>query len=211
MPWGCVHTRSWGPAVAVCVPAADEYGCLPHFPARTRSRTPHPPRHAPVCAAPRPPIHPQEVILYTTISGTIGALYPVLSKDDGEFLGSLELFLRADETLSLVGRDHVSFRSYFAPVKVRNRSGLDAGGRGARGRAVFSRARPSQIALSSSPGPHSRRPPSPARPSQNIVDGDLCETYGGLSAARQKAIAGDLDRSPQDVLKKLEDVRAKVM
>ena len=129
MPWGCVHTRSWGPAVAVCVPAADEYGCLPHFPARTRSRTPHPPRHAPVCAAPRPPIHPQEVILYTTISGTIGALYPVLSKDDGEFLGSLELFLRADETLSLVGRDHVSFRSYFAPVKVRSSSGSDGGGR----------------------------------------------------------------------------------
>lgn len=64
--------------------------------------------------------------MYTTISGTVGALYPVLSKDDGDFLGSLELFLRADETLSLVGRDHVSFRSYFAPVKVR--IGGDGGG-----------------------------------------------------------------------------------
>ena len=84
---------------------------------------------------------------------------------------------------------------------------------GGDGRAwvVSARARPPQNARSSLPDPHSRRPPSPARPSQNIVDGDLCETYGGLSAARQKAIAGDLDRTPQDVLKKLEDVRAKVM
>ena len=48
-------------------------------------------------------------------------------------------------------------------------------------------------------------------PVKDVVDGDLCEAFGGLPAARQKAIAGDLDRTPQDVWKKLEDTRNKIL
>lgn len=66
-------------------------------------------------------------------------------------------------------------------------------------------------ATTSTPHP-TRHPTHPALSSlQNVVDGDLCETFASLSAARQKAVAGDLDRTPQDVLKKLEDVRNKVL
>ena len=46
---------------------------------------------------------------------------------------------------------------------------------------------------------------------QDVIDGDLCECFGGLPAARQKAIASELDRTPQDVMKKLEDTRNKVL
>ena len=47
--------------------------------------------------------------------------------------------------------------------------------------------------------------------SQDVIDGDLCETFASLPLARQKALAEDLDRSPHEVLKKLEDVRYKML
>ena len=59
----------------------------------------------------------QECLLYSTIHGAIGALLPFASKDDVDFFTHLELFMRA-EGLSPVGREHVSFRSSFVPVKV---------------------------------------------------------------------------------------------
>lgn len=43
------------------------------------------------------------------------------------------------------------------------------------------------------------------------MDGDLCEAYAALPLARQKAIAGDLERTPADVLRKLEETRNKLM
>jgi splicing factor 3B subunit 3 len=45
---------------------------------------------------------------------------------------------------------------------------------------------------------------------QHVVDGDLCETFARLPFDRQKALAGDLDRVPTEVLKKLEDARSKI-
>jgi splicing factor 3B subunit 3 len=62
------------------------------------------------------------------------------------------------EPVSLVGRDHLSYRSYYAPVK-------------------------------------------------SVIDGDLCEAFASLPYGRQQAIAGDLDKSVGDVLKKLEGLR----
>jgi splicing factor 3B subunit 3 len=62
------------------------------------------------------------------------------------------------EAISLVGRDHLSYRSYYAPVKA-------------------------------------------------VTDGDLCEAFATLPYPRQQAIAGDLDKSVGDVLKKLESLR----
>jgi splicing factor 3B subunit 3 len=48
-------------------------------------------------------------------------------------------------------------------------------------------------------------------PTQDIVDGDLCEAFASLPAARQKAIAADLERAPADVLRRLEETRNKLL
>jgi splicing factor 3B subunit 3 len=44
-----------------------------------------------------------------------------------------------------------------------------------------------------------------------VVDGDLCEQYPQLSADKQRAVAEELDRTPGEVLKKLEDIRNKLV
>ena len=62
----------------------------------------------------------------------------------------------------MTGRDHMSFRSYFAPVK-------------------------------------------------EVADGELCELFSSLSPEAQRTIAADLDRSPGEVLKKLEDTRNRLL
>ena len=48
-------------------------------------------------------------------------------------------------------------------------------------------------------------------PVRHVVDGDLCEQYAALPADKQRSIAAELDRTPGEVLKKLEDVRNKVL
>ena len=47
-------------------------------------------------------------------------------------------------------------------------------------------------------------------PCKDVVDGDLCEQYAALDAATQRNIAEDMDRTPSEIPKKLEDLRAKV-
>lgn len=45
-----------------------------------------------------------------------------------------------------------------------------------------------------------------------MIDGDLCDVFATLPAARQRAIAADLDRAgPHEVLKKLDDARNRVL
>jgi splicing factor 3B subunit 3 len=44
---------------------------------------------------------------------------------------------------------------------------------------------------------------------QNVLDGDLCEQFNSIDAAKQKSIADDLDRTPSEVSKKLEDIRTR--
>lgn len=48
-------------------------------------------------------------------------------------------------------------------------------------------------------------------PVKGCVDGDLCAQYSALPAAKQRAIAEQLDRTPGEVLKKLEDIRNKIL
>eukprot|EP01016_Furgasonia_blochmanni_P023672 TRINITY_DN2553_c0_g1_i10.p1 TRINITY_DN2553_c0_g1~~TRINITY_DN2553_c0_g1_i10.p1 ORF type:complete len:405 (-),score=160.43 TRINITY_DN2553_c0_g1_i10:62-1216(-) len=57
-----------------------------------------------------------EVILYGTSMGGIGAFYPFETKEDVDFFLHLEMYLRI-EALPLCGRDHMMYRSFFAPVK----------------------------------------------------------------------------------------------
>ncbi len=99
----------------------------------------------------------KDVLVYTCLGGTIGVLVPFISKEDVDTISTLEMHLR-QENLSLVGRDHLSYRSYYAPVK-------------------------------------------------GIVDGDLCETFGLLPPNRQAAIAEELDRTPAEINKKLDQLR----
>lgn len=57
-----------------------------------------------------------ECILYTTLSGSIGALIPLESKEDFEFFQTLEMHLRSEEP-PLCGRDHLAFSSSYFPIK----------------------------------------------------------------------------------------------
>lgn len=99
----------------------------------------------------------REVLLYTCLHGTIGILVPFTSKEDVDFISTLEQHMRTEQG-SLVGRDHLSWRGYYTPVKA-------------------------------------------------VVDGDLCETFARLVASKQSNIAGELDRTVGEVLKKLEQLR----
>lgn len=45
------------------------------------------------------------------------------------------------------------------------------------------------------------------QPTKDTIDGDLCERFGALSYAKQKEFADNVDRTPLEVLKKLEDTR----
>lgn len=98
-------------------------------------------------------------LVYTTLSGTVGMLVPFTSHEDHDFFQHLEMHMRA-ENPPLAGRDHISYRSYYYPVK-------------------------------------------------NVIDGDLCEQYNTLEPTKQKSIAEELDRTPAEVSKKLEDIRTR--
>jgi splicing factor 3B subunit 3 len=59
-----------------------------------------------------------EVLVYATLSGGLGVLLPFTSREDAEFFTHLEMHLRQEPgSASLVGRDHLAYRSYYAPVK----------------------------------------------------------------------------------------------
>jgi len=102
-----------------------------------------------------------EVVLYTTIVGGIGAMLPFVSREDIDFFQHLEMHMRS-EFPPLCGRDHLAFRSSYSPCK-------------------------------------------------DVIDGDLCEQFTMLDLAKQKKIAAELDRSPSEVLKKLEDIRHMIL
>lgn len=48
-------------------------------------------------------------------------------------------------------------------------------------------------------------------PVHNVIDGDLCEIYNRLPAQQQQAIAAQLEKTPHELSKKLEDLRTKVL
>lgn len=100
-----------------------------------------------------------EALLYASLSGSLGVLLPFTSREDHDFFQHLEMHMRSENS-PLCGRDHLSYRSYYYPVK-------------------------------------------------NVIDGDLCEQFNSLEPSKQKAIAGDLERSPAEVSKKLEDIRTR--
>lgn len=44
---------------------------------------------------------------------------------------------------------------------------------------------------------------------KNVLDGDLCEQYLSIDPAKQKSIASDMFRTPNQICKKLEDIRTR--
>ena len=97
-----------------------------------------------------------EMIVVATISGGIYAFSPFTSKEDVTFFQHLEMFMR-QEYSTLCQRDHMSYRSYYQPVK-------------------------------------------------DTVDGDLCERFSALPHAKQKQFGDDIDKTPAEILKKMEEV-----
>lgn len=58
-----------------------------------------------------------EALLYATVSGSLGVFLPFTSREDHDFFQHLEMHMRSENS-PLCGRDHLSFRSYYYPVKV---------------------------------------------------------------------------------------------
>eukprot|EP01063_Lacrimia_lanifica_P025904 TRINITY_DN3399_c0_g2_i1.p1 TRINITY_DN3399_c0_g2~~TRINITY_DN3399_c0_g2_i1.p1 ORF type:complete len:1213 (+),score=503.34 TRINITY_DN3399_c0_g2_i1:154-3792(+) len=58
----------------------------------------------------------QEVVLYTTLNGTIGCMLPITSRNDAELLKVVQNYMR-QERPPLLGRDHLAFRSYYTPQR----------------------------------------------------------------------------------------------
>ncbi|PTB46472.1 Pre-mRNA-splicing factor rse1 [Trichoderma asperellum] len=58
----------------------------------------------------------QDILLWSGLMGTIGVLIPFVTREDTDFFQSLEQHLRAEDA-PLAGRDHLMYRSYYAPVK----------------------------------------------------------------------------------------------
>ncbi|XP_062501409.1 splicing factor 3B subunit 3-like [Corticium candelabrum] len=46
-------------------------------------------------------------------------------------------------------------------------------------------------------------------PCKNVIDGDLCEQFNSIEPGKRRSIAEDLDRTPSEVAKKLEDIRTR--
>eukprot|EP01117_Protostelium_nocturnum_P009747 TRINITY_DN3484_c0_g1_i1.p1 TRINITY_DN3484_c0_g1~~TRINITY_DN3484_c0_g1_i1.p1 ORF type:complete len:1179 (-),score=412.47 TRINITY_DN3484_c0_g1_i1:140-3676(-) len=102
-----------------------------------------------------------EALVYSTLAGSIGVLFPLNSREEIDFFSTLEMSMR-QENPPLCGRDHLSYRSYYFPVK-------------------------------------------------DVIDGELCEQYTGLENEKQNTIAANVDRNPLEVMKKLEDIRNRLM
>ena len=86
---------------------------------------------------------------------------PLPPLQDVDFFRHLELYLRQEAT-SLCGRDHVSYRGAFQPVR-------------------------------------------------HVIDGDMCESFTKLKPEVQRKLAAELDRPVTEIIKKLEELRNRVL
>ena len=48
-------------------------------------------------------------------------------------------------------------------------------------------------------------------PVKDVIDGELCEQFSQLSADSQRRIASELERTPGEVLRKIEEIRNRIM
>lgn len=123
-----------------------------------------------------------ESLVYATVTGTIGVLVPFTAHEEQDFFQHLEMHMRS-ENPPLCGRDHLSYRSYYFPVKVSELINS----------FFFLQYLVTDFLFLM----------------QNVCDGDLCEQYNSIDIAKQKSIAADLDKTPAEVSKRLEDIRTR--
>jgi splicing factor 3B subunit 3 len=102
-----------------------------------------------------------DILLYATITGQLNALIPLVSREDVEFFTHFQLNLRG-QLSALSGRDHLSYRSTYFPVK-------------------------------------------------NIIDGELIQEFNLLSFDQSNALAAELSSTPQDIKKKLEEIKNRII
>ncbi|XP_042209519.1 LOW QUALITY PROTEIN: splicing factor 3B subunit 3-like [Homarus americanus] len=99
-----------------------------------------------------------ESLVYTT-SADVSSVGAATSRRLLNCFQNLEMHMRSEHP-PLCGRDHLSFRSYFFPVK-------------------------------------------------NVIDGDICEQLNMVDQAKQRSISEDLDKTPNELSKRLEDIRTR--
>lgn len=59
----------------------------------------------------------RDVVFWTGFQGTLGVLIPFVSREDVDFFQELEKQLANDHNPPILGRDHLAYRSYYAPSK----------------------------------------------------------------------------------------------
>lgn len=95
------------------------------------------------------------------------------------------------ENPPLCGRDHLSYRSYYFPVRVSYTNVYVA----QHVLHIFVRTLIFIVFCLNF--------------LKNVIDGDLCEQYNSIDPSKQRNIAEELDRTPNEVAKKLEDIRTR--
>ncbi|KZF24133.1 hypothetical protein L228DRAFT_252598 [Xylona heveae TC161] len=58
----------------------------------------------------------RDLLLWSGLQGTLGILVPFVGREDVDFFQTLEQHMRTEDA-PLAGRDHLIYRSYYAPVK----------------------------------------------------------------------------------------------
>lgn len=134
----------------------------------------------------------QEVLVYATLLGSLAALLPFVSREDWDFFSHLEMHMRQEQP-PLSGRDHMAYRSYYFPVKDVIDGDLCE---------QYSQVR-------TSPATHNARSVGATACGIFATHHFACGVQ--LPPEKQKNIAEELDRTPGEVLKKLEDVRNKIL
>ncbi|CCH46158.1 Pre-mRNA-splicing factor [Wickerhamomyces ciferrii] len=99
----------------------------------------------------------KDLIIYTGLQGTVGALIPLLTKSDIKFFINLEKQMRLHKP-DLLGRMNLKYRGYYQPVK-------------------------------------------------NVIDGDLIELFNTLSESTKVEISNELDKTPREISKKIDEIR----
>lgn len=59
----------------------------------------------------------RDVVFWTGLQGTLGIMVPFDSREDVDFFQELEKQLASEHNPPLLGRDHLAYRSYYAPSK----------------------------------------------------------------------------------------------
>jgi splicing factor 3B subunit 3 len=134
----------------------------------------------------------QKAVVYTTMLGSIGVLAPIGFKEDVEFFTHLELHLRS-EVPSLVGRDHLSFRSYYSPVSHVIDGDL------------------CEVYAESYRGHQQRSLSGTGGAGANDDDDGAAGGVGLLTPGQLHSIAEELTCKPRDVVRKIDELKQRIL